>query len=203
MEVFNFEGGAIFGPGSEWLWTLLTAVVLGLSGLAIFRQLSAQRIANELEVARDLDGEWRSERMERYKLAALMDIARGRPDFSIAMARVGDLFDMVAYLSNHGHLQSDLNVDLSTALIQRWWAGMAAPRIARARENDSLMWRDWEALAMRLAERDRKGGVPLDLSPEYLNGPALHKAIAGEIEVLRIHQEMRTGVIPEWPDPEQ
>jgi hypothetical protein len=200
VEIFNLDEAAIFGPGSEWLWTMVTGLVLGLTGFAIFRQLSAQRFGNELSYQKSLNDEWQSPAMKRYRLAALMDIARGKPEVSLAMQQVGDLFEEFAYLQNHGLLETDWGIDLSSTNLQRWWWGMAAPRVARAREQDPRQWREWERVATDMRDRDRKAGTALDLRPEYLNGPALHAYIVRSIEALRLEQEVRSGVIPTWPE---
>jgi hypothetical protein len=202
VEIFNLDEAVLFGPGSEWLWTMLTGLVLGLTGFAIFRQLSAQRFANELSYQKALNDEWQSPAMKRFRLAALMDIARGRAELSQPMRYVGNLFDELAYLQNHGLFQSAMTMDLGSVTLQRWWWGMAAARIANAREDTPRQWSEWERLALRMRERDRKAGTALDLSQEYLNGTLLNSYIIREIEALRLEQEVRAGVIPTWPPPD-
>ena len=39
MTPINTDGMSFIGPGSEWFWTALTGLVLGLTFLAIYRQL--------------------------------------------------------------------------------------------------------------------------------------------------------------------
>jgi len=201
MRVFNFDGAAIFGPGSEWLWFMAQFVALAITGFAINRQLHAQRYANELSLLKSLNDEWTSEPMVRFRLAALMDIARGRQELTISMQQVGDLLETYAYQQHHGGFESNILWD-EGRVMELWWFGMAAPRIAKAREFDSTRWRDWEQLALAMAERDRRTGTGVDLRPESLFGPQVQQAIVGLIESLRLMQEMRSGVIPEWPIPE-
>jgi hypothetical protein len=92
-----------------------------------------------------------------------------------------------------------MTMDLGSVTLQRWWWGMAAARIANAREDTPRQWSEWERLALRMRERDRKAGTALDLSQEYLNGTLLNSYIIREIEALRLEQEVRAGVIPTWP----
>jgi hypothetical protein len=42
VTLINTEGLALIGPGSEWFWTALQFTVLGITFLAIYRQLQAQ-----------------------------------------------------------------------------------------------------------------------------------------------------------------
>jgi len=201
MRVFNFEGAAIFGPGSEWLWFMAQFVALAITGFAINRQLHAQRFANELSLRKALDDEWLSEPMVRFRLAALMDIARGRQELTISMIKVGDMLNELAYQQNHGALESTIIWDEARANIEVWWFGMAAPRITKVREFNPSRWREWEQLAVAMAERDRRTGTGIDLSPESLFGPQIQQSIVWLIDSLRLMQEMRSGVIPEWPGP--
>ena len=41
--MFNTSGVVIFGPGSEWLWTMLQFVTLSVTFFAIYRQLRLQQ----------------------------------------------------------------------------------------------------------------------------------------------------------------
>lgn len=201
MSILNTDGLTLFGPGSEWLWTMAQFVALTGTGFAIYRQLRALRFGNELSFRKSVDDEWMTERMVRFRLAAMIDVARGRQELTIGMQRVGDLLDLIAYHQNHGLFESNLLLDMGQSF-QIWWYAMAAPRIAKARQDYPTRWREWERLAVALAERDRRHGTAIDLSPESLNGPLLQQAIADQIEGLRIEQELRSGTIPTWPIPE-
>ena len=44
MEFINTDGMAIFGPGSEWFWTMLQFTALAITFAAIYRQLRAQHL---------------------------------------------------------------------------------------------------------------------------------------------------------------
>jgi hypothetical protein len=204
MQLINTDGMAFIGPGSEWLWTALTGLVLALTGFGIFRQLSAQRFGNELAHWRALNDEWTGDRMKRFRIKTLIECAQRTPDLSYAMLEVGGVFEELAYLQNHGLLESKMNLDLTSLTVQQYWWAMAAPRVVKEREDNPRLWREWERMAMRMAERDRRAGIADDRfrDPEYLYGPMLDRAIAGQLEGLRIEQEIRSGVLPTWPMPE-
>jgi hypothetical protein len=42
MTLINTDGMAFIGPGTEWFWTALTGVVLGVTFIAIYSQLRVQ-----------------------------------------------------------------------------------------------------------------------------------------------------------------
>jgi hypothetical protein len=44
VKLINTEGLALFGPGSEWLWTALQFIALATTFVAIFRQLRTQQV---------------------------------------------------------------------------------------------------------------------------------------------------------------
>ncbi|HQR23344.1 MAG TPA: hypothetical protein PL152_04610 [Steroidobacteraceae bacterium] len=43
LDMLNTSGVVIFGPGSEWLWTMLQFVALSVTFYAIYRQLRLQQ----------------------------------------------------------------------------------------------------------------------------------------------------------------
>jgi hypothetical protein len=44
VNLFNTDGVAIFGPGSEWFWTMLQFTALAITFYAIYRQLRTQQL---------------------------------------------------------------------------------------------------------------------------------------------------------------
>ena len=49
MTLINTNGMAFIGPGSEWFWTALTGVVLAITFVGIYRQLTVQVHASAAE----------------------------------------------------------------------------------------------------------------------------------------------------------
>ena len=55
MKLINLDDLVILGPGSEWLWTMISGIVLAVTFIAIYRQLRVQRDAAAIEqVARSI-----------------------------------------------------------------------------------------------------------------------------------------------------
>jgi hypothetical protein len=44
MTIINMDGLALFGPGSEWFWTMLQYIALTITFFAIYRQLRTQQV---------------------------------------------------------------------------------------------------------------------------------------------------------------
>lgn len=76
MKLINTDGMALIRPGSEWFWTALTGLILAITFVAIYRQLTIARSATAVEQltfvrdgaalgADDPDGARRSDRFPR------------------------------------------------------------------------------------------------------------------------------------------
>jgi hypothetical protein len=105
--LINFEGLAIFGPGSEWLWTMAQFAALSITGVAIFRQLRAQAWGNQRELFQQFANDFNDERMIRTKLAALIDVSGGVRSMTPAIEVVGQFFDNVGNARLNGHVHRD------------------------------------------------------------------------------------------------
>src|SRR5947199_8598276 len=78
MTLINTNGLALAGPGSEWFWTAISALVLVVTFAAIYRQLRGQRAATAFAQMLELRRDWESEEMSRHALGILL--ALGKPD---------------------------------------------------------------------------------------------------------------------------
>jgi hypothetical protein len=197
VKIFNSDGMAIFGPGSEWLWNMAQFAALAVTGFAIYRQLRAQGSANALTAQSSLGSQWDSEPMLRFRLAALMHIAAGKSGWPPTLNGVGDLLEGIAVLQSHGHLQLADTWEEWSYPLQIWWA-LAGPLVLQHRATYPNAFTGWEKLAARMAALDRQAGGPMDLSLESL-ATITQNSITGLIERLRLEQEIKTGVIPTWP----
>ena len=77
MKLINTEGMAFIGPGSEWFWTAISGIVLAVTFIAIYRQLSIARSTRAREELASLDREWSSERQMRYRLEIFVALRDG------------------------------------------------------------------------------------------------------------------------------
>lgn len=198
--LINFEGLALFGPGSEWFWTLAQFAALAITGLAIFRQFRAQAWANQFELLRQFGNDFNDERMTRTKLTALIDLSHGARSLTPAMDDLGNFFENVANARFHGHMNPRYAWEEFATAGQWYWA-VFGPILPDLRRADPTLWQAWERWLVEVRELDRQAGKMAD--PRLARVAAsISEAIDYFIARLRTEQEMKSGVIPIWPDPE-
>jgi hypothetical protein len=177
---------------------MLQSAVFVVTLIAIYRQLQAQRWATELALRTALENEHNGERMVRMQLASFIHILQRRPGMSTAMADVANWFERLGELQRRGLLHDDYAWNNHRVEVQGWWAVMA-PRIAERRQIEgSLLWIEFEKLAVLMATLDRKAGMAMDLSSEGLTA-GIKEAMRETMDRLRLEQELKSGVIPSWP----
>ena len=76
MVLINTDGLSFIGPGSEWFWTAISGIVLAITFIAIYRQLSVQRSAAAIEQHSRLLRDWHSEPMLRSRIAVAGPLRR-------------------------------------------------------------------------------------------------------------------------------
>jgi len=129
---------AFIGPGSEWFWTAVSGIILAVTFVAIYRQLSLQRSANAFTQLNALVEEWEGERLVRKRLAVLVAFRNGvafrdLPD-APAMA-VANYWEKVGSLARAGHVAPSLVAE-GLGGADRWW-GILAPWVLRTRIDDA------------------------------------------------------------------
>ena len=90
MDLINTDGLAIFGPGSEWFWTMLQFTALSVTFVAIYRQLRVQhlQIRENTKLLRSqahYNATWLSQRpwemlMDNEGLAAVVTAGYAEPE---------------------------------------------------------------------------------------------------------------------------
>lgn len=199
MNIANIEDFVVFGPASEWFWTMLQFAVVALTLFAIYRQLRAQSSANALNAAASHMGIWESEGMVRLRLAALMHGTEKPSGVPHPLVVVGNFFETFAVLHTHGHISANDSWAMWSGPVQYWWAFANAyiPALTAA-YGRKLAWGQWAKLAATMADIDRKQGNPVDYSPESVRSRA-QTLIPGLIQRLQIVNEAREGAVPTWP----
>ncbi|HEV2006177.1 MAG TPA: hypothetical protein VGQ85_06130 [Candidatus Limnocylindrales bacterium] len=193
-------GVTVFGPGSEWLWTMAQFVALSVTGIAIFRQLRAQAWANQLKLFQQFSNDFNDERMIRTKLAALIDVSRGARGLTPSIEVVGQFFENIGEGRYHGHMHPRYAWEEYGLVAQRYWS-VFEPILPDLRRADPDLWQGWERWLGEVRERDRRAGKTVEFSPQRA-AAWIPETIAYYIERLRIEEEMKSGVIPTWPPPE-
>ena len=196
MKIINTDGMAFIGPGSEWFWTALSGIVLVVTFLAIWRQLSMARSAGAREEQISLFQDWESERQMRYRLEILLALRDGADLGHLPEGSAAGLLNWceeVATLARNGDLDRKALYLGYGLMYQAWWAILAPyVREKRAEQDNPGQYADNEWLAGYMADMDRKAGVPtVDVASL---GP-LDVLVTRLRDRLRIEEELRTVIV--------
>ncbi len=198
MKLINTDGLALIGPGSEWFWTALTGVVLAVTFLAIYRQLSIARSANAFAQLDRIGNEWDSERMTRHKLEILLALRDGTDAANVPSGAAGyvrDFWDDVGLLVREGHVDRRLVYESFNTPCRSWWAALA-PAIRRLRvdAHDPRLSQHHEWLVGVMAEMDSKAGMSPQLDDAFL-ASTFEERIARHRYELRVAEELRAVIV--------
>lgn len=201
MNLINWQGSAIFGPGSEWFWSMAQFVVVVVTLGGIYRQLRAQGAANALHRIESLQGQYESERMEHIKLALALDLKyETLSERTIAMAApLLNFFVDLGNLHEEGHISvKEIGANWGRPILV--WTALLTPVVERLRASQGVPdLYDSRKLLVELREQEAKRGIP----PLQLDQPKLAELLDFIIEnhtaTLRLNQEWKSGVIPTAP----
>lgn len=202
MNLINWEGSAILGPGSEWFWAMAQFLLVVVTLVGIYRQLRTQGAANALQRIDSLQGMWTSERLIYSRLALCLHL-RHEGIGSTTFSKAGPLAD---FIENLDDLHEEGYISLKEIAyswgrsIQVYWA-LLAPVIRQQRldDGDSGLYEGFEHLSTQLRQRDVKIRTqPLNLDPSTFPD-LLDELIRRNTEKLRQEQGWKSGVIPTAP----
>lgn len=197
MKIVNLDGMALVGPGSEWLWTAVSGLVLGVTFIAIYRQLRLQRSASAIDLMSTLERDWTTERMARSRLAVLLAIRDGTDGGRLptAASDPGDFWERVGYLVRRRHIEERLVHEYFSHAIQKWWEWLRPHAVAeRDRRRAPELYEHFEWLAHRMADLDRRSGRPVELT-HLREMDVLATEIGSNLECIRAGEEMRTVIV--------
>ena len=192
MTLINTQGMAFIGPGSEWFWTAISGLVLGITFVAIYRQLRVQRDAAAIDQLNGLITEWSSERLARAKLALLLALdagveAENLPDR--AAATIDFFWQRVGFLVRTGHMDRELVYQALGDQVQQWRLWLAG------RIRSDFVW-----IADLAAAMDKQRGVDHGLDPEELRA-ALPEFIQHFRDAVELEEALRTVTVRLTPTP--
>ena len=195
MKLINTDGMAFIGPGSEWLWTAVSGIVLAVTFLAIYRQLRLQASAGALDQIAGFTREWDSEGMARSRLAVLLALRDGADPRNLRAAtfEIGNYWERVGYLVRAGHI--DRNVVFETLPnAKSWWIWLApAVRAIRLDEGWPRLYEHFEWLVGLWDEATlKKGETPPD---EALAARLLPADIEYNRGQIRTAEELRAVIV--------
>jgi len=197
MKIINLDELVILGPGSEWLWTMVSGLVLAITFYAIYRQLSLQRDAVAIEQVRQIYREWTDERMSRAKLDCLTGLRDGRDAQATLLSgtEVADFWEGLAYLVRAGNMDRKLVYNSLGPAVRIWWSILApSARLVRQQAEDQGIWVDFEWLAGVFAEFDRKANEPAAYDEAYV-ARRIPEMIETNRQAIRAFEELRAVIV--------
>jgi hypothetical protein len=205
VTLVNTNGMSFFGPGSEWFWSFLQFVVVGISLLGVYRQLALARSAKAFDDVNKLSKEWSSERMSRNRLAIYLALRDGtKPDALPPgpASYVADYWEGLAGLVRAGHVDITVVRDFLGSSCRQWWAALAPfTRAARLRYDDQSIGEHHEWLARTIADMDRKAGLThsTHLYDESPSAAELSGRIERQQSDIRMAEELRAVMFRPMP----
>ena len=196
--LINTNGLAFFGPGSEWFWSMAQFVIVAGTLLGLYRQVKLQSSQGAIEQVAALERDWSSEVMARSRLAVLVSLRDGvapKDVPSTAASVLGNFWERVGYLVEAGHIDSALVWEYFSNSIGTWW-GWLTPFADETRRRFEVegIFENFEWLAAKMAELDRKKGVTLSFDEAYL-ARQLGRFIETNLEALRTAEELRAVIV--------
>jgi hypothetical protein len=197
VQLINTDGMSFIGPGSEWFWTAVSGIVLAVTFIAIWRQLSLQGSAAGYAQVTDLSRQDVAEPMLRVKVELYQALHDGCEPAHVPFGAASYLIDFwedVGVLVRHGHIDRELLHETMGNGCRRWWATLQ-PFIERYRaEVGPRAAEHFEWLAGQMADLDRKVGDTTIYDAEYVER-TLENHMRNQSDRLRTAEELRGFVL--------
>jgi hypothetical protein len=204
VNLINWQGLAIFGPGSEWFWSMAQFIVVVVTLFGIYRQLHAQASSNALGRLEALSRRWESRLLTLARVRSAVSLRYGerQPGMSKEMHGIANFFVDLANLHEEGHI-SIREIENNWGTNIQVWVALLHDSIQEAREieGDPLFLNGLDDLAAQLhARRLARGGQALQIDAASTPG-WLDRAIAVNIAALELMHDAESDFIPRPPMP--
>lgn len=205
MQIVSAQPIVLIGPGSEWLWTAVSGLVLAVTFLAIWRQLRVQQSANAFAQVAGFDAELHSERLVWAAYDVLRSIADGMAPANVPAgpaSALGNHWESVGLLVRGGHLDRRVAYTSMSYSVQYDWE-VLAPFVAKIRAMTGMAaifeHFEWLAGDMRRIDRERGGAIVID--DAYL---ASHRQASIEtlLDQIRAFERSKVVYVRDAPAPD-
>jgi hypothetical protein len=197
VKLINTDGLTLFGPGSEWFWSMMQLVVVAISLIGLYRQLRLQSSSSAFDQLRAIVQDWGSERLLRCRVELLRalrdgtDAAKLPPGVAVVLL---DYFETVALLVRSGHVSRQMVWDAFGNVCEAWWVTLGPYlNVMRNAEGDVKIGEHFEWLAGQMADLDRELPNPPVYDEAYLVS-TLDQRLASAVDSLRIARSLRAPV---------
>jgi hypothetical protein len=216
VQLVNLNGLVIFGPGSEWFWSMLSGIFVPITFYLLYRQLRLQASTAAIEQVRRLVGEWESEEMSMSALEVLVAIRDGSDRSKLpgpAVAHIANFWTEIGYLVESGHMDARLVHRNLGGWIETWWLRLLPTTLAWREIEGPHLFETFEKLVRQMERLNPKG--ERRVVDEALVASVLPASIEQAEGRIRRGQERRAVIVrplspatlvaaaPPAPDPEE
>jgi hypothetical protein len=199
VKLINVDGLTLFGPGSEWLWSMLQLIVVAISLIGLYRQLRLQASAGAIEQATALASDWNSELLHRSRLATLLPLQDGvDPGGSSSQAaiEIGNYWERVGWLVRSGHIDRRLVYAYLGNSVRLWWK-LLAPNTHQLRQlqRDEQIFEHFEWLANAIETMDRQTGVTLNYDDKAYVAQLIESGIERSQSAIQLAEQLRAVLV--------
>ena len=191
MGILSGEPIVLFGPGSEWFWSMAQFVVVAVTVVGIYYQFRLQRASNAFEQLNRTVAEWGSEPMLRARLRATLafDARELPPDAAAAV--IGNYFEGLASLVRLRYVDAKVVYGYFDVTVPVWWVILRDGALqSRAEEGQPTLFVHFEWLASEFARMAVKDGFGALLDPGQLR-VTVPASIASLEDRIRMAEESR------------
>jgi hypothetical protein len=195
VKLINLDNLVLIGPGSEWFWSAVSAVVVAITLIAIYRQVRMQRSSAAIAQLDTILREWDTEVMERAWLAVLIEIEAGSDPHTFpahAVIMLANFWQRVGYLTRMNHFDRKLVHRNVSDEVERAWVRLR-PNVVALRKDygNQLLYGDFEWLARSMTQMSARMGVSTALDAESMKA-ANRRLIQDIREQLSVEEARRT-----------
>ena len=202
MELINTEGSALFGPGSEWFWSMAQFVVVVATLVGIYRQLRAQSASNSLARIESFWDRYTSREMNLAKLNVAIQLRYGDPptEMNARMDPIAMFFDLLYDQYRAGFMSSKEIDDRFGGGAQIWWR-LLRPAIegSRAIENDPHLYEGFQMIDSLCGQLAAGRGSPRTYFLEAPLPLLLDEMVKRTTEGLELLNDAKSDAIPRPP----
>lgn len=198
MSLINTNGLVLIGPGSEWLWSVISDVVLVVTLAGVYFQLRGNRATRVFEQMTALRVEWSSRTERHARMTALIDLedrpeADGLPDSAWA---VGNWFERLGYLVRQGHVgMAQLSALFGDEALFWWTICDPFVRQTRVRWGRSDILKEFELLAGEVRRAYKR-----ETGAEWVMWDTIGDRIDVYAHLIQMSLDAERGVMPQRRD---
>jgi hypothetical protein len=111
----------IFGPSSEWFWTMLSFATLAVSIFLIYRQLNIQTASHIVQTICTLNDKWNNPKMEKIRNKVCKKLVAKNNEFNGDSECIAEFFEDIATFVRIKALSNEIVWDTMSWNVECYW----------------------------------------------------------------------------------